>query len=377
VISHFDPSVRAAVEGGELSDLEALELLRSQDPEENRALLEAARRVNERLNGAVVSYIHNMNLNYTNICEFGCKFCNFGKSKYNREAYKIDIDETLLKIAERGVNEITIQGGLSKEVRFSEVLELLRAIHERFPKIHLHTFSPLEVFYYAEQEGKTLGEVLSELKDAGVGSICGTAAEILNDEVRKRICPTKLMTAEWLQVVETAHRMGLRSTSTILFGHIETDEQIIEHFSHLRNLQLRTHGFTEFIPLRFVADLTRLKVEHREAQTEGYYLRLLAVARLYFQKSIRNIQASWVKAGFQGALKTLEAGVNDLGGTLYEESITRSAGGMNGEYTPLETFQSELIRMGKVPVERDTLYSYQKSSAYQASEPVLESTAKL
>ncbi len=375
MISRFQSVLDSARSGKELLNQEALELLESQDPAVDQALLETACQVNQRLNGPRVSFIHNMNLNYTNICEFGCKFCNFGKSKYNKEAYRVNIEDALRKIGERGVNEITIQGGLSKEVRLSEVLELLHAIHDRFPHIHLHTFSPLEVFYYAEQEGKSIREILETLKQAGVGSICGTAAEILNDEVRKKICPTKLMTAEWLEVVQTAHEAGLPSTSTILFGHIETDAHIIEHFSHLRDLQKKTGGFTEFIPLRFVSDLTRLKVEHPEAQAEGYYLRLLAVARLYFQNSIRNIQASWVKAGFAGALKTLEAGVNDLGGTLYEESITRSAGGTNGEYTPLETFQSELTRLGKVPVERDTLYSYQKDTAFPASTPILESVA--
>ena len=362
----FFSILESALRGAEISDREALLLLQSKDIKENQLLLATASQINERLNGAQVSFVHNMNLNYTNICEFGCKFCNFGKSKYNKEAYKVDIQEALQKIEERGVNEITIQGGLSKEVKFPEVLELLEAIHIRFPQIHLHTFSPLEVFYYAEQEGKSIREILETLKQVGVGSICGTAAEILNDEVRKKICPTKLMTAEWLEVVQTAHEVGLPSTSTILFGHIETDAQIIEHFSHLRNLQKKTGGFTEFIPLRYVGELTRLKVEHEEAQADEYYLRLLAVARLYFQQTIRNIQASWVKAGFLGALKTLEAGVNDLGGTLYEESITRSAGGKNGEYTPLETFRSELVRLGKVPVERDTLYSYQLESVVTA-----------
>jgi len=287
------------------------------------------------LNGDVVSFIHNMNYNYTNICEFGCKFCNFGKSKYNKEAYRINTEDALAKIAERGVDEITIQGGLSKEIRFPEVLALLQTIHNEFPKLHLHTFSPLEVFYYAEQESCSVQDILSSLKGAGVGSICGTAAEILDDEVRAKICPTKLMTQEWLDVVKQAHEMGLRSTSTILFGHIETDENIITHFSKIRELQKVTGGFTEFIPLRYVSKLTRLKVEHTRAQEDSYYLLLLAVARIYFQGTIRNIQASWVKAGFEGALETLKAGVNDLGGTLYEESISRSAGVSYTTFSPL------------------------------------------
>jgi len=353
----------SALAGKELSNRDALSLLNLQKPSDFGALLETARGVNHRLNGSQVSFIHNMNLNYTNICEFGCKFCNFGKSKYNKEAYRVKIEDALSKIEKRGVNEITLQGGLSKEVRFGEVRELLQAIHEKFPHIHLHTFSPLEIKYYAEQEGKNINDFLQDLKEVGVGSICGTAAEILNDDVRRKICPTKLMTEEWLTIVQAAHESGLRSTSTILFGHIETNEHIIEHFSHLRELQKKSWGFTEFIPLRYVSDLTRLPVEHKEAQEENYYLKLLAVARLYFQNTIRNIQASWVKTGWEATLKTLDAGVNDLSGTLYEENITRSAGGAHGEYTPLETFRNELIRVGKVPVERDTLYSYQNSEA--------------
>jgi 7,8-didemethyl-8-hydroxy-5-deazariboflavin synthase CofH subunit len=355
--------LRSALGGQELSDKDALYLLEITSPQHQEEILETARTINERLNGNVVSFVHNMNHNYTNICEFGCKFCNFGKSKYNKEAYKIDIPGALAKIEERGVDELTIQGGLSKEVRFPEVLELLSAIHERFPQIHLHTFSPLEVFYYAEEEECSIDDILIRLKEVGVGSICGTAAEILDDEVRSQICPTKLMTNEWLDVVSRAHRQGLPSTSTILFGHIETDAHIINHFSQIRNLQKETGGITEFIPLRYVSELTRLKVTHFRAQEDSYYLLLLAVARIYFQGTIRNIQASWVKAGLEGALETLKAGVNDLGGTLYEESISRSAGATTGEYTALETFNARLKALGKEPLQRDTLYSYQQQEA--------------
>ena len=353
----------SVVEGrAELSDETALRILKL--PEADIApVFEAADRLNERLNGRRVSFIHNMNINYTNICEYFCSFCEFGKSKSNPHTYILNADDIRERMGAKTVSEITFQGGLSDRVKFDEVLALMCAIKRFRPDVHLHAFSPEEIHYYAREKGLSYRETIGLAQRSGMDSMCGTAAEILDDEVREQICPTKIRTDTWLEIVRTAHQLGLRSTATIMFGHVEEPAHVVRHLARIRDLQKQTGGFTEFIQLLFMPDKTRLGRRVRAIDRRFYARKLIALARLYFSTTIRNIQTSWVKLGLAEALACLEIGANDMGGTLYSENITREAGGQNGEYTSLETFYDEIARRGKIPVLRDTLYTHQHAEA--------------
>lgn len=350
----------------DLTEAEAKWLLERQTPEELERLYALAREVNERLNGRQVSFIHNMNVNYTNICEYHCTFCEFKKSPDSKDAYILSVEDVKHRIdhAEGEISEITFQGGLSPSVKFHEVLGLLKQMRAAYPAIHFHAFSPEEIDYYGWETNQTYSDIISQCKDAGMNSMCGTAAEVLDDEVRQKICWEKISSNEWCEIIQTAHGLGLPSTATILFGHVETPEHVANHFKKVRGVQRKTGMITEFIPLLFMPDKTKLgRVVDKRIDRIEYAFKMLAAARLYFQNDIRNIQTSWVKLGWGNALKSLSAGANDMGGTLYHENITREAGGENGEYTPKEKFISELTRIGKIPVERDTIYSFQHNAS--------------
>ena len=349
-------------DSADLTEAEAKWLLEQAELSDLKRLYALADQVNQRLNGRVVSFIHNMNVNYTNICEYHCTFCEFKKSADSEEAYILRFEDVERRIEEADgtISEITFQGGLSPAVKFQDVLDLLRRIHAAYPDIHLHAFSPEEIDYYAEETRQTYLEIVSQCKNAGMGSMCGTAAEVLDDGVRQKICWEKISSDEWCEIIKTAHRLGMHSTATILFGHLEKPEHVANHFKRVRSLQRETHGITEFIPLLFMPDKTKLgrAIDHQVNRIE-YAFKMIATARLYFMNDIRNIQTSWVKLGWENALQSLFLGANDMSGTLYHENITREAGGTNGEYTPREKFISEITRIGKIPMERDTIYSFQ------------------
>ena len=367
----------------DLTEAEAKWLLERTEPSDLERLYALAGEVNERLNGRVVSFIHNMNVNYTNICEYHCTFCEFKKSPISKDAYILQFDDVKRRIdsADGMLSEITFQGGLSPEVKFREVLGLLRQMREAYPEIHFHAFSPEEIDYYAWETNQPYLEVVAQAKEAGMNSMCGTAAEVLDDEVRRKICWEKISSDEWCEIIKTAHRLGLPSTATILFGHVETAQHVTNHFKRVRDLQRQsverrsaalpsgtarsvrheTGMITEFIPLLFMPDKTKLgRIIDKSMNRIEYAFKMIAAARLYFMNDIRNIQTSWVKLGWENALRSLSCGANDMSGTLYHENITREAGGQNGEYTPREKFVSEISRIGKIPVERDTTYSFQK-----------------
>ncbi len=329
-------------------------------------LYDLANQVNERLNGKTVSFIHNMNVNYTNICEYRCTFCEFKKDPNSKDAYVLNFDEVKHRIdhADGKISEITYQGGLSPEVTFDQALNLMREIKDAYPHIHFHAFSPEEIDFYATENKLSWRETVQKAMEHGMDSMCGTAAEVLHDEIRKKICWEKISSDEWVDIIKTGHELGLHSTSTILFGHLEEPAHVAEHFRRLRNLQRETKGLTEFIPLLFMPDKTKLgRAVDPSINRVEYAFKMLATSRLYFQNDIRNIQVSWVKMGWENALKSLSRGVNDMGGTLYYENITREAGGANGEYTPISKFVSEISKIGKIPQERDTIYSFQKELA--------------
>ncbi|HLN10984.1 MAG TPA: 5-amino-6-(D-ribitylamino)uracil--L-tyrosine 4-hydroxyphenyl transferase CofH [Xanthobacteraceae bacterium] len=316
-------------------------------------------------NGDVVTYVVNRNINYTNVCSYACSFCAFSKGKLHDHLrgrpYDLALDEIARRTEEawqRGATEVCLQGGIHPAYTGDTYLTLLRTVKEAVPGMHVHAFSPLEISHGAATLGLPVSAFLERLRNAGLGSLPGTAAEILDDEVRARICPDKLRTDEWLDVIETAHRVGLRTTATIMFGHVERTRSWATHLLRLRDLQERTGGLTEFVPLPFVhmEAPMYLKGGSRRGPTWRETLLMHAVARLTLHPVVTNIQASWVKMGPVGVAQILAAGVNDCGGTLMNESISRAAGTQHGQELPPEDMEAMIESVGRVPRQRTTLY---------------------
>ena len=304
--------------------------------------------------GDVVTYVVNRNVNFTNRCVGSCRFCAFRCD----DGYLLCEEEILARVeeAERfSATEICIQGGLAPGLVLEDYCRILEAVRENYPRIHLHAYSPMEVYYMSENSGTTVEESIRELRAAGLGSMPGTAAEILVDRVRAEICPSKLSTEEWRDVIVTAHSLGVPTTSTILYGHLERLEDRISHLLLLREIQAETGGFTEFVLLPFMPGNNDLgPSSSRVDPLEN--LKMHALARVALHPLIGNIQASWVKLGRDLAGRTVHWGVNDLGGTLMEENISRTAGAVEGEWTTPGQFCDLIERNGRVPVERTTLY---------------------
>jgi FO synthase len=317
------------------------------------------------VNGDVVTYVVNRNINYTNVCSYACSFCAFSKGKLHDHLRGRPYDLALEEIArrtqeawQRGATEVCLQGGIHPAYTGDTYLTLLRAVKDAVPRMHVHAFSPLEISHGAHTLGLSVTAFLERLKAAGLGSLPGTAAEILDDAVRARICPDKLKTKEWLDVVGSAHRVGLRTTATIMFGHVEGIDSWATHLLRLRDLQEATGGLTEFVPLPFVhmEAPMYLKGGSRRGPTWRETLLMHAVARLALHPLITNIQASWVKTGPAGVAQLLCAGVNDCGGTLMNESISRAAGTQHGQELPPEDMEAMIRAAGREPRQRTTLY---------------------
>jgi FO synthase len=337
---------------------------------------ETADRLRRAVNGDTVTYVVTRNINYTNICYFRCQFCAFSKGKLSENLrgrpYNLDMDEIVRRVEEaweRGATEVCLQGGIHPEYTGATYLGVCRAIKKAVPGMHVHAFSPLEVWQGAKTLGRSLPDFLGELRDAGLGSLPGTAAEILDDEIRAIICPDKVKTAEWLEVMEAAHGVGLRSTVTIMFGHVERYAHWARHLLRIRALQQKTHGFTEFVPLPFVPMETpiSLKGRSRLGPTWREAILMHAVARLALNPVIPNIQCSWVKLGPEGAAACLNAGCNDMGGTLMNESISRAAGASFGQEMPPEDMEALIRALGRTPMQRTTLYRDSPPSRIAAS----------
>ncbi|HEV8679173.1 MAG TPA: 5-amino-6-(D-ribitylamino)uracil--L-tyrosine 4-hydroxyphenyl transferase CofH [Stellaceae bacterium] len=326
---------------------------------------EAADELRRKVSGDTVTYVVTRNINYTNICYFRCQFCAFSKGKLSEnlrgKPYNLDMVEIVRRVEEaweRGATEVCLQGGIHPEYTGATYLSVCRAIKAAVPGMHVHAFSPLEVWQGAKTLGRSLPDFLGELREAGLGSLPGTAAEILDDEVRAIICPDKVKTAEWLQVMEAAHGVGLKSTVTVMFGHVERYEHWARHLLRVRALQQWTGGFTEFVPLPFVPMETpiSLKGRSRLGPTWREAILMHAVARLALHPVIPNIQCSWVKLGPEGAAACLNAGCNDMGGTLMNESISRAAGASFGQEMPPEDMEALIRSLGRTPKQRTTLY---------------------
>ena len=328
-------------------------------------LCQAADALRAEVCGDEVGYVVNRNINYTNICYFKCQFCAFSKGKLSENLrgrpYDLSAEEIHRRVTEawqRGATEVCMQGGIHPEYTGQTYLDILQQVKTAQPGIHVHAFSPLEVWQGAKTLGLPLADYLQALKEAGLGSLPGTAAEILDDEVRAVLCPDKLGTEDWLTVMRTAHSAGLRSTATIMYGHMEQPHHWARHLLRIRDLQQETGGFTEFVPLPFVAMEAPLylKGQARRGPTFREAMLMHAVARLVLHTQIANIQTSWVKMGEEGVAACLRAGANDLGGTLMNESITRAAGAAHGEEMPPERMEALITRLGRRPRQRTTLY---------------------
>lgn len=336
---------------GKITKSDALALL-NEDPFE---LFKTADAVRKELVGDTVSYIVNRNINFTDRCIGTCRFCAFR----NSEGYRLSIDEILNKVGEAkryGATEVCIQGGLLPDMYLKDYVAMLKAIKDSYD-IDIHAFSPMEVFHMSRISGVGVSYALEALKEAGLGSMPGTAAEILVDSVRRRICPDKLTTAQWVDVVTRAHETGIPTTATIMYGHVETWEDRIEHLLIQRDIQRKTHGFTEFVPLTFMSKNNPLGAEAHGASGLDD-LRMYAIARLVFGKDLVNIQASWVKLGVKLAQVALHCGANDLGGTLMEERISKSAGSKSGECLSPDELRDIIASAGRIPRQRTTLYKY-------------------
>ena len=328
-------------------------------------VVRAADALRREVNGDEVTYVVNRNINYTNVCYFKCQFCAFSKGKLSENLrgapYDLDLEEIgrrSVEAWERGATEVCMQGGIHPEYTGATYLDICRTVKAAVPDMHVHAFSPLEVWQGAATLGVSLDAFLRQLKAAGLGTLPGTAAEVLHDEVRETLCPDKLSSGQWLEVMDTAHRVGFRTTATIMYGHIDHPRHWARHLTSIRNLQGRTGGFTEFVPLPFVhmeAPLY-LKGQARRGPTFRESLLMHAVARLALHPLVTNIQASWVKLGPRGVRACLEAGVNDLGGTLMNESITRAAGATFGEELSPEQMEALISGAGRTPTQRSTSY---------------------
>jgi len=352
--------VMAGLNGGLLTREQAFLLARAEG-DDLLGLLVAADLVRQELVGNLVTYVVNRNINFTNICFVGCKFCAFSRGPREADSYFLSLERVAQKASEAhsmGATEVCIQGGLPRDLPPFYYRDILRAVKRAVPGMHIHAFSPMEIVYGIELTGMPLPDYLCMLRDNGLGTLPGTAAEILDDDVRFILSRNKLSTAQWKEVITTAHRCGIPSTSTLMYGHVETPEHWVEQLLLLRSIQAESGGLTEFVPLGFVHPNTLLFRQGlaRPGPTLAEHLKIHALARILLAGAINNIQVSWVKLNRQLAQLCLHAGANDYGGTLMEENISREAGATAGQYTSPEEFQSLIVSAGRIPAERNTTY---------------------
>lgn len=371
--------VLQARDGGVLSRQQCL-LLAHAEGDDLLGLLLAADDLRRALVGDAVTYVVNRNINFTNVCFVGCKFCAFSRGPREADAYFLSLDQVAAKAAEAwtlGATEVCIQGGLPHGLPPFYYRDILLAVKRAVPRIHIHAFSPMEIVHGVELTGMPLADYLTMLRDSGLDTLPGTAAEILDDDVRFVLSRNKLSTRQWREVITTAHRCGIRSTSTLMYGHVETAEHWVNQLLMFREIQGETGGFTEFVPLGFVHYNTLLYQQGiaRPGPSLAEHLKIHALARLLLAGSIHNVQVSWVKLNRGLSQLCLQAGANDYGGTLMEENISREAGATAGQYTSPQEFQELIRQIGRVPAERNTTYTKIVPQAASSVEPAQVASA--
>jgi FO synthase len=363
VADRIDAILDKAADGNGIDEAEIVTLFEATGPDAGRVIA-AADALRRTVNGDDVTYVVNRNINYTNICAYRCGFCAFSKGTakdLRGPAYRLDVEEVGERAAEalaRGATEVCLQGGIHPAYDGNTYLSIVQAVRAAAPAVHIHAFSPLEISHGASTLGMELEPYLAMLKEAGLSTLPGTAAEVLHEDVRAIICPDKVGTDEWLAVMRAAHRIGLRSTATIMYGHVDQYRHWAQHLRLIRELQTETGGFTEFVPLPFVhmeAPIWR-KGKSRSGPSYREAILMHAIARIALHGAISNIQGSWVKLGAEGVLDALRAGVNDLGGILMDESITRAAGGANGQCFDVTQMRHTATQAGRIARQRTTLY---------------------
>ncbi len=353
--------VMETLDGGMLTR-EQCSLLANADGDDLLGLLVAADALRRELAGNIVTYVVNRNINFTNICFVGCKFCAFSRGPRESDTYFLSLEHVAQKATEAwkiGATEVCIQGGLPHGLPPFHYRDILRTVKQAVPGMHIHAFSPMEIVYGVELTGMRLEDYLLMLRDNGLDTLPGTAAEILDDDVRFVLSRNKLSTEQWKQVIRTAHNCGIRSTSTLMYGHVESPEHWVNQLLLFREIQQQTRGFTEFVPLGFVHQNTLLFHQGiaRSGPTLAEHLKIHALARVLLAGAINNIQVSWVKLNRNLSQLCLRAGANDYGGTLMEENISREAGATAGQYTSPQDFQSLILEAGRIPAERNTVYT--------------------
>ncbi|MGH7885209.1 MAG: 5-amino-6-(D-ribitylamino)uracil--L-tyrosine 4-hydroxyphenyl transferase CofH [Thermodesulfobacteriota bacterium] len=355
--------INKALLGEEVSVEEGIHLFEIRDMDEISALALAADQIRKDDIGDVVTYVINRNINFTNICNVYCGFCNFMADEGDERAYFLSMDEVADKTKEAweiGATEVCMQGGMHPEIDGNFYIELIKTVKKAVPDMHTHCFSPYEIYYGAKTLNISEEDFIEKLKDVGHNTFPGTAAEVLVEDVRKIIAPRKIPTEVWIRVVKKAHLAGMNTTSTIMYGHLDKRHHWAIHLGILRDIQKETGGFTEFVPLRFIPWNTRLfqnsKGKVQKGPTDIDQLKMYAVSRLMLRGWINNIQVSWVKQGPEFAQFSLTAGANDFGGTLMEEQISRFAGASYGQYFPPEEFRRLTREIGRIPAERSTTY---------------------
>lgn len=350
--------LRKPFDGEEISSEEGLKLLRSQGLEEEM-LFKTADRLRRREVGKEVTYVVNRNINFTNICKNSCKFCAFRTESNSSESFLLKPGQVAKKTKsalEEGATEVCLQGGLNPQLEFQDYIEYIKAIRKISQNIHIHAFSPAEIDHMVKNSEFGLRRVLKKLKEAGLDSVPGTAAEVLVSRVRKEICPEKITAQRWEEIVKNCHDLDILTTSTLMYGHIESEREIIDHLSKIRQIQKETKGFTELIPLPFASENTRLKEENEILNPSlRSHKKIHAVCRVFLSGEIENIQTSWVKLGPEKAAKMLSVGANDFSGTLMEEKITRAAGGDYQSVSP-EFIEKLIESQDRKPKQRTTLY---------------------
>ena len=353
--------VMETLDGGVVAR-EQCALLANADGDDLLGLLVAADALRRELVGNIVTYVVNRNINFTNVCFVGCKFCAFSRGPRESDTYFLSLEQIAQKATEAwkiGATEVCIQGGLPHGLPPFHYRDILRVVKQAVPGMHIHAFSPMEIVYGVELTGMPLGDYLCMLRDNGLDTLPGTAAEILDDDVRFVLSRNKLSTEQWKQVIRTAHQCGIRSTSTLMYGHVESPEHWVNQLLLFREIQQQTGGFTEFVPLGFVHQNTLLFHQGiaRSGPTLAEHLKIHALARVLLAGAINNIQVSWVKLNRGLSQLCLHAGANDYGGTLMEENISREAGATAGQYTSPEDFQALIWEAGRIPAERNTVYT--------------------
>lgn len=368
VLDAAGPPVRAgldrALAGRRLAWDEALPLASAQGAD-LEALCQAADALRRAQVGDDVGYVVNRNINFTNVCTMACKFCAFSRTRRSQHGYRLPTEaivERALQAQQLGATELCLQAGLHPDTGSGTYLDLLSTLHRAAPALHLHALSPEEVRFGAARAGMPVPDFLAALKDAGLHSLPGTSAEILDDDVRRRLAGGRISTAQWLDVVRNAHRLGLPTTCTIMYGHLETPRQVLAHLFTLRQLQQETAGFTEFVPLSFVHSEAPLFMKEmardvRPGPSEAEVRRMIALARVVLGPDLPNIQTSWVKEGLPRAQRLLDCGANDLGGTLMNESISTAAGAAHGQLMRPRQLRAAIRAAGRTPVQRNTRYA--------------------